>query len=70
MRDLYAVLGDPAGPGAWATRLYVNPLIAWIWAGCLLMVGGGLVSLADRRHRVGAPARRPARLGVLGPAKA
>ena len=33
-------------------------MIHWIWIGCLMMVFGGLVSLSDRRHRVGAPARR------------
>ncbi|MSP66856.1 MAG: heme lyase CcmF/NrfE family subunit [Alphaproteobacteria bacterium] len=70
MRDLYAVLGDPAEDGAWTTRLYVNPLIAWIWFGCFMMVGGGLLSLSDRRHRVGAPVRQAVRAGVLGPAKA
>jgi len=32
--------------------------VPWIWTGALLMVAGGLVSLTDRRHRVGAPARR------------
>jgi cytochrome c-type biogenesis protein CcmF len=28
-----------------------------MWAGCLIMVLGGLVSLSDRRHRIGAPTR-------------
>jgi cytochrome c-type biogenesis protein CcmF len=57
--DLYAVIGDPVegDPGAFAVRLYHNPLVPWIWTGALLMVAGGLVSLTDRRHRVGAPSR-------------
>ncbi len=59
--DLYAVIGDPAGNGAYVTRIYFNPLVAWMWTGVLIMVGGGLVSLTDRRLRIGAPAR--ARLG-------
>ena len=59
--DLYAVIGDPAGNGAYVTRIYFNPLVAWMWTGVLVMVGGGLVSLTDRRLRVGAPAR--ARIG-------
>jgi cytochrome c-type biogenesis protein CcmF len=56
--DVYAVIGDadPAG-GGWVTRLYFNPLVGWMWAGCLVMVLGGLVSLSDRRHRIGAPTR-------------
>ncbi|MDP6342445.1 MAG: cytochrome c-type biogenesis CcmF C-terminal domain-containing protein, partial [Alphaproteobacteria bacterium] len=40
------------------TRLYHKPLVHWIWFGSLVMVLGGLISLSDRRHRVGAPARR------------
>ncbi len=57
--DLYAVIGDPSGTdGAFVTRIYFNPLVAWMWGGTLIMVAGGLVSLTDRRHRVGAPVRR------------
>lgn len=63
--DLYATIGDedPAkGEGAYVTRIYFNPLVLWLWSGIGLMVLGGLVSLSDRRHRIGAPARhaRPA----------
>jgi cytochrome c-type biogenesis protein CcmF len=32
--------------------------VPWIWLGAAAMALGGLVSLTDRRHRVGAPARR------------
>ena len=59
--DLYAVIGDPAGNGAYVTRIYFNPLVAWMWTGVLVMVGGGVVSLTDRRLRIGAPSR--ARVG-------
>jgi len=56
--DLYVVIGDPdPNKGGWVTRLYFNPCIPWLWAGGLLLIVGGLISLADRRHRVGAPAR-------------
>jgi cytochrome c-type biogenesis protein CcmF len=67
MADLYAVLGDPAAaaPGGsatgWTVRLYHNPLVPWIWIGAVIMVIGGLVSLTDRRHRVGVPTRRARR---------
>ncbi len=57
MADVYAVLGDADGKGGWATRLYHNPLVPWIWAGTILMAVGGCVSLSDRRLRVGAPKR-------------
>ncbi|MCB2101487.1 MAG: heme lyase CcmF/NrfE family subunit [Rhodobacterales bacterium] len=56
--DLYAVIGDPQEDGSFATRLYFNPLVAWMWAGALIMVFGGVLSLTDRRYRVGAPVRR------------
>ncbi len=55
--DLYAVVGDPTGDGAWSTRFYNKPMINWIWIGSLIMVLGGLISLTDRRFRVGAPSR-------------
>jgi len=58
LKDLYAVIGDPDENGGWGVRIYVKPLISWIWAGSLLMMLGGLVSLSDRRTRMGAPARR------------
>jgi cytochrome c-type biogenesis protein CcmF len=59
--DLYVVIGDgdPA-TGAYVTRIYHNPLVGWIWAGVAIMVVGGMFSLSDRRHRVGAPVRRRA----------
>ncbi len=56
--DLYAVLGERDDSGAWITRYYYNPLVPWIWIGALVTMAGGFVSLSDRRHRVGAPARR------------
>ena len=57
--DLYAVIGEPQGDnGAYVTRLFFEPLVPWIWTGVGLMALGGMASLSDRRHRVGAPARR------------
>ncbi|MGF1563614.1 MAG: heme lyase CcmF/NrfE family subunit [Geminicoccaceae bacterium] len=66
MRDLYAVIGDPVEDGGFAMRFYHNPLVFWIWGGVGLMGLGGLVSLSDRRHRVGAPT--PARKRSAPPA--
>ena len=53
--DLYAVLGDRVSDGAWIARIYFNPLVAWIWIGAMLMAAGGLISLTDRRYRIGIP---------------
>ena len=58
LADVYAVIGDPDGTGAYTLRLYYNPLVPWIWLGAAAMALGGLVSLTDRRHRIGAPVRR------------
>ncbi|MFA6022089.1 MAG: cytochrome c-type biogenesis CcmF C-terminal domain-containing protein, partial [Rhodospirillales bacterium] len=55
--DVYAVVGDASSDGGYVTRLYFNPLVVWMWFGTGMMVFGGLVSLSDRRHRVGAPTR-------------
>ena len=61
MYDLYAVLGEPNGKGGWTTRLYYKPLVPWLWLGSIIMVLGGIVSLTDRRLRIGAPSRRSSR---------
>lgn len=57
LRDLYMAVGDSDGKGGWTVRIYHEPLVPWIWAGCMIMVLGGTVSLTDRRLRVGAPVR-------------
>ena len=62
LRDLYVVIGEPQGNGGWAVRVYIKPFANWIWGGCILMALGALISLTDRRLRVGAGAtktRRP-----------
>ncbi len=56
--DLYTALGAVHDGGA-EVRLRYDPLAPWIWLGALVMAAGGGLSLADRRLRVGAPARRP-----------
>src|ERR1700726_200897 len=58
LSDIYAVIGDADGKGGYVLRLYWNPLVPWIWLGAVVMALGGMISLTDRRHRVGAPARR------------
>ncbi|MDX1710263.1 MAG: heme lyase CcmF/NrfE family subunit [Rhodovibrionaceae bacterium] len=69
LADLYAVIGEPAG-GGWTVRIYHEPLVPWIWAGALVMVAGGFLSLSDRRLRVGAPSRRSRRRQRPSPAPA
>jgi cytochrome c-type biogenesis protein CcmF len=45
-------------------RLYWKPLATLIWLGAGVMALGGLLSLADRRLRFGAPALRRARVAA------
>ena len=54
--DIYAVLGDPDGRGNFVMRYYYNPGVPWMWLGACLITLGGLVSMTDRRLRIGAPA--------------
>ncbi|MBR0824109.1 heme lyase CcmF/NrfE family subunit [Bradyrhizobium manausense] len=57
--QLYVSLGDVTAEGAIAVRIYHKPLVLLIWWGPVLMAFGGMLSLSDRRLRVGAP--KPAR---------
>jgi cytochrome c-type biogenesis protein CcmF len=67
--DLYVVLGDEAGEGAYAVRMYFNPLVRLIWIGAIIMFIGGALSLSDRRLRVGAPRRSRRRTPAAVPAE-
>jgi cytochrome c-type biogenesis protein CcmF len=65
--QLYLSLGDSNPDGSIAVRLYYKPLVLLIWLGAVVMVLGGLLSLTDRRLRVGAP--RPAAKSAMQPAE-
>ena len=54
--QIYISIGDQNGE-AIAARLYWKPLVTLIWIGACVMALGGALSLADRRLRIGAPAR-------------
>jgi len=66
MSDLYVALGDPDETGGSTIRAYWKPLVPWIWIGAVIMAAGGVLSLLDRRWRVGVAARR--RLPAAHPA--
>jgi cytochrome c-type biogenesis protein CcmF len=53
--QLYISLGDTAADGSIAVRIYHKPLVLLIWFGPVLMAFGGMLSLSDRRLRIGAP---------------
>jgi cytochrome c-type biogenesis protein CcmF len=66
--QLYISLGDTNAEGAIAVRIYHKPLVLLIWWGPVLMAFGGVLSLSDRRLRVGAP--KPAKAArALQPAE-
>ena len=62
--QLYISLGELTGDGAIAVRIYHKPLVLLIWLGPILMAFGGLLSLSDRRLRVGAPKPAKAMRGL------
>ena len=68
LRDIYLVIGDAQEGGGWAVRTYIKPFASWIWAGCIIMALGGLMSLTDRRYRVAAGARKQ-RATAMAPAE-
>jgi cytochrome c-type biogenesis protein CcmF len=58
LSQLYVSLGDATNDGGIVVRIWWKPFILCIWGGALVMAIGGLVSLSDRRLRVGAPRRK------------
>ena len=58
LSQLYVSLGDPMADGGLVVRIWWKPWILCIWLGTVVMMAGGVVSLSDRRLRVGVPKRR------------
>lgn len=57
--QVYIALGDQTEEGSRVVRIWHKSFVLLIWGGMLLMSGAGLLSLTDRRLRIGAP--RPSR---------
>ena len=51
VRDLYIVLGDGNIDDGWVVRIYINPLVIWIWIGAILIFVGGLLSLKNSLNK-------------------
>jgi cytochrome c-type biogenesis protein CcmF len=56
--QLYVSLGDETPGGGTVVRIWWKPWVTFIWFGAVIMALGGIVSLFDRRLRIGAPARK------------
>ena len=65
--QLYVSLGDATVDGGIVVRVWWKPLVLLIWLGGVVMMAGGIVSLLDRRLRIGAPAASKQRAGGLKP---
>jgi cytochrome c-type biogenesis protein CcmF len=60
--QLYVSLGEMAGTEQIVVRAWYKPMVTLIWIGSLFMAFGGVISLADRRLRVGAPKKANSKL--------
>ncbi len=50
--DLYVAMGEELDNRTWAMRIYVKPMVRWIWLGGLIMTLGSLLALIDKRYRL------------------
>jgi cytochrome c-type biogenesis protein CcmF len=55
LSEIYLAIGEAQEDGSVDLRAYNKPFVLLIWLGPLIMGIGGMLSLSDRRLRVGAP---------------
>jgi cytochrome c-type biogenesis protein CcmF len=67
--QLYISLGEAAADGSIAVRIYYKPLVILIWLGAVVMALGGVLSLSDRRLRIGAPTPARRKAAAMQPAE-
>jgi cytochrome c-type biogenesis protein CcmF len=60
--DFYVILvnWEPASADAATFRIFLNPLINWVWAGGVIFVIGTLIAAWPDREKEPARARKPA----------
>ena len=66
---LYISPGDVTDANAITVRVFWKPFVTLIWIGALIMVAGGILSLSDRRLRVGAPKASRRQPAAIAPAE-
>jgi len=66
--QVYMNIADVRADGGLDLRLYWKPYVALIWLGALVMAIGGVLSLSDRRLRIGI-AKRAAPRALAQPAE-
>src|SRR5215469_8861255 len=67
--QLYISLGEAGADGSIAVRIYYKPLVVLIWLGAVVMALGGVLSLSDRRLRIGAPMPARRKSAAMQPAE-
>jgi cytochrome c-type biogenesis protein CcmF len=67
--QLYVSLGEAGADGSIAVRIYYKPLVVLIWLGAVVMAFGGVLSLSDRRLRIGAPMPARRKAAAMQPAE-
>jgi cytochrome c-type biogenesis protein CcmF len=66
--QVYISLGDKSAEGGIVVRIWIKPLVTLIWLGAVFMAFAALISLTDRRLRIGAPAAAKRRGAKAEPA--
>ena len=61
LEDLYIVPSEFSGDGRAVFRVYINPLVWWMWASALLLIAGVLLAISPRRQPAPATLRVPGR---------
>ena len=64
--NILVARGQSLGDGRWSFRLQVRPLVLYIWIGALIMAGGGLLAITDRRYRLSQSAAKEAAALLAG----
>ena len=67
--QVYISMADANADGTVNMRLYWKPLVTLIWLGAIVMALGGLVSLLDRRLRLGVPVKAAGARALAQPAE-
>jgi cytochrome c-type biogenesis protein CcmF len=71
VEDVYVVLAGFEGQGETASfKVYVNPLMTWIWVGGVVMILGVLIAVWPRRAPAAAEARARVPAGIRSAAQA
>ena len=57
-RDIYIVLGAQQNQSKWVIRTYIKPFVNWIWIGAFVLSLGGILSIFDKKIRIGIASRK------------